>query len=76
MTISSSARRSTDSRERLLVIARFADRIEQHAFKPEERVRAAFYAQAMRDAGADTEPLSPIHDFRGRTHTTVYTKRG
>lgn len=66
------ARRSTDSRARLLVVSRFSDRIEQRAFKPEERVRAAFYAQAMRKAGADTDPLTHVGDYKGQTRTVVW----
>jgi hypothetical protein len=66
------SRRSTDSAARLLVVARFADRIEQHAFKPEERARAAFFALQQRQRGADTEPLSTVRDYKGRTSTTVW----
>lgn len=70
--MSTPVRRSTDSPTRLLVVARFADRIEQRAFKPEERVKAAFHALAIRQRGADTEPLTEVRDFKGKTNTIIW----
>ena len=62
----------TDSRDRLLVVARFADRIEQQAFRTDERVKAAVFALRQRQRGANTEPLSAVHDFKGKANTTVW----
>lgn len=66
------ARRSTDSRTRVLVVARFADRIEQRAFKPEDRVRAAFFALEQRKRGATTDALAEVRDYKGTTNTIVW----